>query len=309
MGIRKFSSPREESLEIAIQTRKAILEGKRDVVSILRSCLVIARNLNKKDEEKWLMLELSGYMKSDKLPWYRYVNCPVENKFGDIEDFEEFNVYFAVHYLSAIIQGKNPWIRISSKDRVEKIILQVSIIRGLLNNVIDKCLFFLNDIISELQYGGIVEYLMEEIRKNTDEKLATLDKTLTDEAQSLYINLTSTNPADWNKVAHSCRKMLKLLADKIFPPREDTYKMKDNRTLELGDPHFINRLCAFIDQKIRGNERKFFLVEITYLENYLREVVGYSQMGEHKPSIEKFHANMMAIHTYLIISEIIKHIS
>ncbi len=167
--------------------------------------------------------------------------------------------------------------------------------------------FFLNDTISELQYGGIVEYLMEEIRKNTDENLATLDKTLSDEAQSLYINLTSTNPADWNKVAHSCRKMLKLLADKVLPPREEHYKMKDGREFEMGDHHFINRLCAFLDQNISGNERKFLLSEIGYLEEYLRGVVDYSQMGEHTPSIEKFHANMIAIHTYLIISEILKH--
>ena len=167
----------------------------------------------------------------------------------------------------------------------------------------------MNDVISELQYGGIVEYLMEEIRKNTDEQLAQLDRKLTDETQSLYVNLTSTNPADWNKVGHSCRKILKLLADKVFPPREEPYQLKDGRTVEVGDPHFINRLCAFFDQKISGGERKFLIAEIAYLESYLRQVVEYDQMGEHKPSIEKFHANMMAIHTYLVTSEILKHVS
>lgn len=70
---KKFSSPREEALELAIQTRKDILEGKRDVVPTLRSCLVIARNLNKKDVEKWMMSELSGY--SEDIPWYRIVSC------------------------------------------------------------------------------------------------------------------------------------------------------------------------------------------------------------------------------------------
>ena len=177
----------------------------------------------------------------------------------------------------------------------------------ILGRIIDDCLFFLNDVIAELQYGGTVEYLMEEIRKNTDEKLVKLDRKLIDEAHSLFLNLTSTNPADWNKVGHSSRKMLKLLADNVFAPRAEPYKMKDGRTFEVGDPQFINRLCAFFDQKVAGEERKFLCAEIEYLESYLRQVVEYAQMGEHKPSIEKYHADMIAIHTYLIISEILKH--
>jgi hypothetical protein len=182
-------------------------------------------------------------------------------------------------------------------------------ISSLLDAVIDRCLSFLNEVISELQYGGIVEYLMEEIRKNTDEKLAKLDVRLTDEAQSLFANLTSRNPADWNKVGHSCRKILSLIADKVFPPRDEPYTMKDNRTLKVGEPEFVNRICAFLDQTVVGNERKFLMAEIKYLESYLRQVLEYDQMGEHKPSIEKFHADMMAIHTYLISGEILKHSS
>ena len=309
MGVRKFSSPREEALEIAIQTRKHILEGKIDAISTLRSCLVITTNLNKKDEEKWMKLELLGYEGVNvdhKIPWYRIVNCPVKNKFGTTVSFADLKVYFDVHYLSAILKTKARLLGISENGSNNQLILQESSIRGLLDNIMDKCLFFLNDIISELQYGGIVEYLMEEIRKNTDEKLATIDKTITDETQSLFINLISTNPADWNKVAHSCRKILKLLADIVYPSREELYEMKNNRTFEVGEPHFINRLCAFIDQRVRGERRKFLLSETKYLESYLRQIVEYTQMGEHIKSIEKFHADMIAIHTYLIISEIIK---
>ena len=309
MAQKKFSSPREEALDIAIETRKGILGGKRDTASVLRACLVIADNLNKTDDGKWLMSELSGYRERDEIPWYRNVYCPIETDLGFRKVGDRQTIVFDVHYLSGILQTKEAELAIVIEDSTDHYILQESTIRGLQDKIVDRCLFFLNDTISELQYGGIVEYLMEEIRKNTDEKLAKLDRKLTDETQSLYVNLTSTNPADWNKVAHSCRKILKLLADKVFPPREESYQMKDGRIFEVGDPNFINRLCSFLDQKISGEERKFLMAEIGYLESYLRQVVEYDQMGEHKPSIEKFHANMMAIHTYLVISEIMKHVS
>lgn len=172
--------------------------------------------------------------------------------------------------------------------------------------IIDKCLFFLNDVISELQYGGTIQYLIEEIRNNVDEKLFSLDKNISQEVESLYLNLSSTNPADWPKVAHSCRRVLKFIADYTFPQREEKYKMKDDREFEVKDPNFVNRLCAFVDQKLNGDKRKFLLSEIDYLESYLRQVVEFTQMGEHNKNITKSDAYMIATHTYLIISDIFK---
>lgn len=304
----KFTSPREEAFEIAFDTRKSILDENIDTVSVLRSCLVISTNLNKNDITNWIKLELLGNFTSDELPDYRLVSCRVKKKIESVNDpivYEDCGLYRSVHRLSEQVKS-NYSFNLWKKGRTKYFEVTVDRVRGVLSIIIDKCFFFLNDIISELQYGGIVEYLMEEIRRNTDEKLNKLGKKLSDETKSLYLNLTSTNPADWNKVAHSCRKTLKLFAEHVFPPRDESYKMKDNRLLEVGDAHFINRLCAFVDQKSGNEERKFLIAETKYLESYLRQVVRYDQMGEHKPSIEKFHANNMDIHTYLIISEILK---
>lgn len=305
MGYGKFSSPREEALEIAYQTRKNILDGKQDASSILRACSVIANDLNKTDAISWIKSELSGYSNPQEAPSYRRVECQ-----GDIvgdTSFYKTIIANNVHLMSNHLREKqNMLIQWDEETTLEFTTSQIS---ALLNAVIDRCLSFLNDVIAELQYGGIVEYLMEEIRKNTDEKLAKLDPKLSDETQSLYTNLTSTNPADWSKVGHSCRKILILIADKVFPPRTEKYTMKDSRIMEVNSPQYINRICTFLDQKISGDERKFLIAEIEYLESYLRQIVEYDQMGEHKSSIEKFHANMMAIHTYLIASEILKHVS
>jgi len=302
---RKFSSPREEALELGYVTRNNILNNQGDAVSILRACLVIATILNKKDTVKWVRKELSQYTASDDIPEYRFNSCIYTKNGKKQEDFYTFKNWYPVHLLMDYVKRSETIEAIFDGNIVVHVTpLWCSIV---LSKIIDYCLTFLNEVINELQYGGIVEYLMEEIRKNTDEKLATLDKKLADETQSLFMNLISTNPADWNKVGHSCRKMLKILADNVFPPKDEKYKMKDKREIEVGDPHFINRLCAFLDQKLSGGERKFLISEIKYFESYLRQVTEYAQMGEHKPSIEKYHADMLAIHTYLIISEILKH--
>ena len=304
---RKFSSPREEALEMAYDTRKKILEGSRNAVSIVRSCLVIANILNKYEMENWCLDELTGYTEDDVLPEYRFIQCFYEDS-SNINyvsrDFTDTNVTLAIHPLSDFCE-KDKTIRFHQDGKIK--FLDSGRLMKILSAITDNCLFFLNGIIAELQYGGMVEFLMEEIRKNTDEKLANLDVRLRDETQSLFLNLTSTNPADWNKVAHSCRKIIKILADNVFPVKDAEYTLKDGKIIKVGEPHSINRLCAFLDQKVAGEERKFLIAELEYFESYLRQIVEYTQMGEHKPSIEKYHADMMAIHTYLISSEILKH--
>lgn len=304
---RKFSSPREEALEIAINTRRKIIEGKENPIAVIRSCLVISDTLNKNEMKNKLLSELSGYAEDEDIPDYRCMSCLYEDTsyVNNISrDFVPVRVPFSVHSLFDNYKS-NRTIRFHDEDKIKLLI--PSRLHSVLSEITDWCLNYLNDVINELQYGGTVELLMEEIRKNTDEKLANFGVNLRNETQSLLLNLKSTNPADWNMVAHSCRKIVKLLADKVFPARDKKYKMKDGRSIKVGEPNYINRLCAFLDQKVAGEERKFLIAELEYFESYLRQIIEYTQMGEHKPSIEKYHADMISIHTYLICSEILKH--
>lgn len=299
------SSPREEALKIAYQARKDILAGKSDPVAVIRACLAIAMDLAKKSEVEWITSELSGYRK-EKVPDYRVHSCQVGDRYGLAEEFKKYELRVPVHYLVAHSR-KNESINVSLKDE-RTLYVSPYRLESTLAAIVDRCFRFLNDTITELQYGGVVEYLMEEIRRETDEKLATLDPKIAEETQSLYLSLTSTNPADWSKVGHSCRKILKLLADSVFPPRDEKYNAKDGRTLEVTEPCYINRLYVFLDENSSADEKKFLGAQTEYLESYIRQVVNYAQMAEHNPSIEKFHANMLAIHTYLVISSVLRHI-
>jgi len=282
-----------------------------DAVSIVRSCLIVTTILNKGEDKKWLTSELSGKYKQSDLPKYRNVSSSIMKNTYSGDEFREFDtieIYAPIHSIIGVLNSnfKTKEIRYRRDDGCINVINEMGI-HTILNSIIDRCLFLLNDIILELQYGGVVEYLMEEIRKNTDEKLIAIDPTMKSEIQSLFNNLTSTNKADWNKVGHSCRKLLKLVADKVFPPSDDMYTFKDKTTREVKENMYINRLCAFIDQKTSDYERSFELSEINYFEKYLRESNEFDNVGEHKESIEKYQADMMAIHTYLIISEILRY--
>lgn len=208
-----FSSPREEALEIAYHARKDILSGNDNAAKILRSCLVIANDLNKTDTVNWINQELSEYRVKD-VPQYRIQSCAVTiHQNEEHEGFRKFGIRSSVHQLLHFEKaGKSMRIKLDNEEGERydmNRILHVTPdkISIVLASVVDRCLAFLNETIGELQYGGVVEFLMEEIRRNTDDKLATYDQKITEETQSLYLNLTSTNPADWSKIGHSCRKI------------------------------------------------------------------------------------------------------
>ncbi|MCJ7560838.1 hypothetical protein MUO79_09540 [Candidatus Bathyarchaeota archaeon] len=305
MGYSKFSSPREEALKIAYETRNSILKGTSDAISTLRACSAIAVNLNKEDDEKWLNKELFGYSNEDKIPSYRIVASKYTT-YGVLSNkYTTIPVQLKASLILSYIKTKGLVLRVSYRDFV----VNVPNLEAILEGITDRCCSFLNEVIAELQYGGIVENLMEEIRKETDVKLNKINSKAADETQSLCANLTSTNPADWNKVGHSCRKLLKMVADSVFPPRDEKYIAKNGDKLEIGDPNYINRLIAFLDQNISCEERKLVSAEIAYLESYLRQIVDRAQKAEHAPLIEKYHAQILAVHTYLILSEIMKHVS
>jgi hypothetical protein len=307
------SSPREEALEIALQTRRDILSKGINPATILRACLLIAHDLGKVKAVDWINKELSGYP-SKEVPNYRVQSCPVFGGYANsvLQYFRHFKIRYPVHYLISHSKRNQPInIDWNEEGEDEHYVLTVSteIIDSVLAVIVDKCCQFLNETISELQFGGVVEYLMEEIRKKTDEKLATIDARMAEETQSLYSNLTSTNPADWSKVGHSSRKILKFLADYVFPPSNEKYIAKDKKEYTVTDPCFVNRLYAFLDKNTSADEKNFVGAQINYFDSYLRQVVNYAQMAEHSPSMEKFHANMLAIHLYLVSSEILKYVN
>jgi hypothetical protein len=298
-------SPKEESLEFALQTRKNILERKSDAVSALRACLIIATNLNKKVDENWITKELDGYLDNDSIPSYRIVDCRYATGRTYSLDYEKVNVPSPT---PRILSFKERGVQATLAKGFRSCRISLTDMEAILAAITTRCLMFLNNTINELQFGGIVENLMEEIRKKTDSKLGRLDSKINGEIESLCVNLASDNPADWNKVGHSCRNILRLLADKLFPPKDEPYLTTNGKALKVLASNVINRLCAFLDQKFSGEERKFLIAEIKYLQSYLHQINWYTQKAEHSLSVQKFDADMVAIHTYLIISEILRFV-
>ena len=293
----KYNSPQEEALELALSTRLKIIEPNPDILSIVRACFVIANNLSKGEDLDWIEGELNGWPCSEDCPEYRAISLPL--KYASRGSFENKKVRFSIEKLKHYID-RNEGIILYFEDDENRYNLRPDHCIEIMGLVLNKCLKFLTACILELHYSGKIQSIFEEIKKEVDLKIINLGEGINQELQSIYLNLISKNPVDKSKVADSCRRILKIVADKVFPPKIGAHLLKNGVELEVKDNQFLNRLICFFDEK----DSKLTSSECLYLSNLNEEV----QDDVHKEEISQEEASNIALHTYLVLYEALKYI-
>lgn len=287
----KYGSPQEEALDLALSTRIRIIEGNIDILSVVRACFIVASNLSKKEDLKWIEGELNGHKEN---PEYREIKLPKKYKRGE---FESTKLKFPITTFKYYKDANQSLTIVQPEGNLE---LRPDHCTEIIDFIINKCLNFLTECISEVHYLGYIQSIFEEIRKKVDSDIRKLGKEINQEMNSIYLNLISKNPADKLKVADSCRRILKFIANKVFPARENKYRLKSGIELEVKDNQFINRLICFFDEK----EAKLTSSECHYLSNLNKEI----EKGVHIKELSQEEASMIALHTYIILHESLRYI-
>lgn len=298
---KKFESPQEEALEIAIETRKKILDGEEDIISVLRRCLVVANNISKEKDIEWIKGEILG--KFGEIPKYRTLYCPRKKK-NIPQGLKLFEIRCSIKMIQSYLNNKEDIPMVVEGDDKEIATIRPQDGGKIIESVTNKCLFFLNDTITELQWGSYLQSFFERIRRQVESRMMDVSKDAHLEIQSMYTNLISENPSDWPKVALGCRRILKKLADKVFPASNVKYKTKNGHDWEVKDGNWRNRLICFLDKK---SSSKLVISECEVIKKYFKITTGDMQDGVHE-DLSKHDASMIALHTYLIISEILDKI-
>lgn len=285
----------EDALKIALITRDKILQENSDTSSILRGCFVVASSLGDSKNIEWISNELSGYSKEREIPFYRDF---ISKKSGN------FVVKDTVHRLEHVIKkGKELVIWDGKTDM--SVNLEPDWCYSILSKVKDRCLMYLTNKIIELEYGGLISSIIDRMRTEIDNKLSKLSNEAIIELQSIYTILCGgKTEADWSKVAHSCRKVFKYVANNLFPPKDECYTDSEGKKHNVKEDDYMNRILAFIDMK-KGD--KIIKAEIKYLSSYLDRIRDFSGKGEHS-KFDRIQAEQIAVHTYLILSDILRFV-
>ena len=155
----------------------------------------------------------------------------------------------------------------------------------------------------------IADEVFTRIRAQVDARIGKYVPGTIEKFASVHDNLRSMNPEDWSNAAHSCRRILKELADKLFPPQSEVrVKQAGNKTqpIKLGEEQYINRLITFVEEK-SGSQRFREIVgsHLDFLGNRLDSICQGAHKGTHSTIIKMEEADRIVIYTYMILGDIL----
>jgi hypothetical protein len=118
---------------------------------------------------------------------------------------------------------------------------------------------------------------------------------------------TSSSTEEWSHIASTCRRVLKDVADKVYPA-QDTPKIDvDGKEHKLDDSKYINRIIEGIYADMgKGKDEKFTRSSIEYIGNFLSGIQEYASKGDHA-TFQKTDAVRCLVYTYMLLGDILNY--
>ena len=156
----------------------------------------------------------------------------------------------------------------------------------------------------KLEFSTSASTVFDVMKESIDDKLVSLAPELGEKLMLSFENVSAgKNQENWSQALTTCRRLLEELADKVYPPREATL---NNR--QLGKTQYINRLWAFMDERIESeSNKKLAKAHIDLIGSYLDATHKITNKGVHS-EVTRLEAIRTVLHTYLVIGNILSYL-
>ncbi|WP_169833779.1 hypothetical protein [Saccharibacillus sacchari] len=304
--------------------------------NIVLKCLRLARLINDFDSVEWLKNEANGYERNEQgfltvTAWKaagksgrRYFSDnpnsqkdkkeKVERAFTDTIAVMEANVNAAkarmeVAYDRNVSLSSHstfsppiPPTNASERNSIFKIIQDNT---GKIEKVKSYLYQYVFDVNYELKFADITEDIFTRKRNTVDSKLKDICPEAIQKFISVYENLKSDNDEDWANAVHTCRRIIKEVADSLYPPSDNLIELSGGKKLKIGEDQYINRLIQYIESKSTSD--KFASIVGSHLK-----FIGERLDGVHEAANKGTHAEVTLeeaeryiIYTYLVLGDIL----
>ncbi|OGL45212.1 MAG: hypothetical protein A2161_21375 [Candidatus Schekmanbacteria bacterium RBG_13_48_7] len=156
-------------------------------------------------------------------------------------------------------------------------------------------------IYSTYSFGEIPRQQFDLIRERVDDLLLNICPDAVEKFMSAYEKLASPSSEDWSLALTSCRRIIKAVADSIFPPRTNNFNGRS-----VGEEQYINRLWAFLDQNVpSGSDKDLAKAHVDYLGAFMQKLNDKVSKGVHATVVHK-EAIRIVLYTYLTLGDILE---
>lgn len=293
----------------------------------------LARIIGDYETAKRFRIEASGYPIENGLVPNKYFQMGIKagraTKYNDdgkvisirVDSISDLEFSISTAQL-ALESAKDPDVSISSanpnqyvssfhsnrpeRNEIRNTILSASNLLSKIRSTIHE--YVLGEYI-KLRYSEISYNIFTNIQERVDNKVNFFVPDAVNRFISIYGNLSSDNPEDWSNAVTSCRRILKDLADALYPATNKKIKKEVNGKIieiSLGNEFYKNRLIAFIEDKSSSNRFKDIVgSHLDYIGERIESIYQASNKGAHETIIDKQEAERYTIFTYLLVGDIL----
>lgn len=211
------------------------------------------------------------------------------------------------------VQSANPqqWVMNPMGNTLERNLLSNTIRKNsqLLKAAKSQIYRYVLDIHYELRFGSVQEEIFQKTRHFVDLKLSEMVPEAVSKFISAFDNLKSENPEDWSNAVGSCRRILKAVADKLYPPNPGGQEEieKNGKRIKVGPDHYLNRLILYVQDKSKSRTFKSIVgSHLEYFVERLEAVLSAGHKGAHEDIQTAEEAERYIIYTYLLIGDLLR---
>ncbi|WP_100485020.1 hypothetical protein [Mycobacteroides abscessus] len=119
-------------------------------------------------------------------------------------------------------------------------------------------------------------------------------------------SLSSGTPEDYAHALTSSRRLIKALADALYPARVEEVEGIDGTPRSMSDDRYKNRLTEFVRSHVEGKRHKQVVVQILGdLYGRLNALDGLASKGVHD-DVTQAEAELCVVWTYMLAGDIVR---
>lgn len=178
--------------------------------------------------------------------------------------------------------------------------------RSILARIKHRVYDFLSKTERQLVFGQINADIFDKNRQFVDTRLVQICPEAVEMFAAVYKRLGEGDKEARSQALGSCRRILKEIADALYPASSTPVMGKDGKQRILTDDKYIARLWQFAADRLKGSSSgKVFLTTLDDIGGRIDSLYSLSCKGVHA-EISESELNQCVIQTYLLIGDLLR---
>lgn len=324
-----------EIINLSEEILKNIESSELSLSNITTKCLRLARLLNDFESIKWFSLELSGYnsRNDEYVPQDEWLIAKRSNRNSKSREWDgekyiigpEKITVSSIGQLEASITASkqqlsvaqdpdinfhpiNAWQPVPTGNNKERNTLSNNIAQNTatLDRIKNTFYNYVLNIYYQYKFGDHIQNLFGKYQEKVDNFILKFTPDLAKEFKSIHDNIMSQNEKDWNNIGTNCRRLLKVLADNLYPAKQGVTEISHNgKNILVTEDKYINRLMLFIENSSKNScYKKIIGSQVSYIGGRIDSIDQTGSKGTHY-ELDLEEAERLSIFTYILVGDIL----